>query len=62
MRELSAAILLANANTQTIAVVIYNLNESGDMGPIAVLGILLMLITFAVVILVNRLPMLGGGR
>jgi hypothetical protein len=32
------------------------------MGPIAVLGILLMLITFAVVILVNRLPMLGGGR
>jgi iron(III) transport system permease protein len=62
LRELSAAILLANANTQTIAVVIYNLNESGDMGPIAVLGILLMLITFAVVILVNRLPMLGGAR
>ncbi len=62
LRELSAAILLANANTQTISVVIYNLNESGDMGPICVLGILLMLITFAVVILVTRLSVLGGSR
>ncbi|MGH7041560.1 MAG: ABC transporter permease [Acetobacteraceae bacterium] len=62
LRELSAAILLANANTQTISVVIYNLNESGNLGAIAVLGILLMLITFAVVILVNRLPVLGGAR
>lgn len=62
LRELSAAILLTNANTQTISVVIYNLNESGDMGPICVLGITLMLITFAVVILVNRLPVLGSSR
>ena len=60
LRELSAAILLTNANTETISVVIYNLNESGDMGAISVLGIVLMLITFAVVVLVNRLPVLGG--
>ena len=62
LRELSAAILLANANTQTVSVVIYNLNESGDLGAISVLGILLMLITFTVVLLVNRLPVLGGAR
>jgi iron(III) transport system permease protein len=62
LRELSAAILLTNANTQTVSVVIYNLNESGDVGPIAVLGILLMLITFIMIILVHRLSMLSGGR
>jgi iron(III) transport system permease protein len=62
LRELSAAILLTNANTQTVSVVIYNLNESGDLGAIAVLGILLMLITFTVVVVVNRLPVLGGAR
>ena len=62
LRELSAAIMLANSTTQTVSVVIYNLNESGDLGAISVLGILLMLITFAIVILVNRLPVLGLRR
>jgi iron(III) transport system permease protein len=62
LRELSAAILLANANTQVVSVVIYNLNESGDLGAISVLGILLLLITFAVVLLVNGLPLPGSPR
>jgi len=35
----SAAILLFTAPTRTIAVVIYDLNESGDTGSIAVLGL-----------------------
>jgi hypothetical protein len=35
---------------------IYNLNKSSDLGAIAVLGILLMLIALTAVILVNRLP------
>ena len=38
------------------AVVIYDLNESGDTGSIAVLGLLLMVVTFAVLALANRVP------
>ncbi len=54
MRELSAAIMLFTANTKVISVVIYDLNESGDLGPISVLGITLLLVSFAVVGLANR--------
>ena len=39
---------------------IYDLNESGDLGAISVLGLTMLLITFGVVLLVNRLPILGG--
>lgn len=60
IRELSATVLLTTSNTKVISVVIYDLNESGDLGAISVLGIALLLITFAVVVLVNRLPLLGG--
>jgi iron(III) transport system permease protein len=56
IREISAAILLFTAPTRTIAVVIYDLNESGDTGSIAVLGLLLMVVTFAVLALANRVP------
>src|SRR6478672_1808954 len=59
IRELSATIMLTTANTKVVAVIIYDLNESGDLGAIAVLGITLLLITFAVVLLANRLPVLG---
>mgnify|MGYP003393565220 CR=1 FL=1 len=54
MRELSAAIMLFTANTKVISVVIYDLNESGDLGPISVLGITLLLVSFVVVGLANR--------
>jgi iron(III) transport system permease protein len=59
IRELSATIMLTTARTKVVAVIIYDLNESGDLGAIAVLGITLLLITFAVVLIANRLPVLG---
>lgn len=60
IRELSATVLLTTSNTKVISVVIYDLNESGDLGAISVLGLTMLLITFAIVLLVNRLPILGG--
>ncbi len=60
IRELSATILLTTSNTKVISVVIYDLNESAELGAVAVLGLFLLVITFAVVLLVNRLPILGG--
>ena len=62
MRELSAAIMLFTADTKVISVLIFDLNESGDLGAISVLGIAMLLITFAVVLLVNRIPGFGGWR
>jgi iron(III) transport system permease protein len=62
IRELSATILLTTANTKLVSVIIYDLNESGELGAISVLGILLLVVSFAVVILANRLPLLGGAR
>ncbi|MFC7395725.1 ABC transporter permease [Chelatococcus sp. GCM10030263] len=62
IRELSATILLTTADTKLVSVIIYDLNESGDLGAISVLGIMLLVISFAVVYLANRLPLLGGAR
>ena len=59
IRELSATIMLTTANTKVVSVIIYDLNESGDLGAISVLGITLLAITFAVVLVANRLPVLG---
>jgi len=56
MRELSAAIMLFTANTKVLSVVIFDLNESGDLGAISVLGLTMLIVTFGVVLLVNRLP------
>ncbi len=38
---------------------IYDLNESGDLGAISVLGIVLLLVSFAIILLVNRLSRLS---
>jgi iron(III) transport system permease protein len=62
MRELSAAIMLFTADTKVVSTVIYDLNEGGDLGQIAVLGITMLIITFVVVSLANRLPTFGPGR
>lgn len=43
IRELSATIMLTTAKTKVISVIIYDLNESGDLGAISVLGITLMI-------------------
>jgi iron(III) transport system permease protein len=59
IRELSATIMLRTAHTRVVSVIIYDLNEGGDLGAISVLGITLMLITFAVVLIANNLPVLG---
>ena len=50
IRELSAAIILFTSETKVISVLIFDLNECGDLGAIAVLGIIMLVITFAVVI------------
>jgi iron(III) transport system permease protein len=62
MRELSAAIMLFTANTKPISVVIYDLNESGDLGAISVIGLAMLIITFAVVIAINQIPGFGVTR
>lgn len=51
--------MLTTAKTKVISVIIYDLNESGDLGAIALLGITLMLITFVVVVIAHRLPVFG---
>jgi iron(III) transport system permease protein len=61
IRELSATIMLTTANTKLVSVIIYDLNESGDLGAISVLGISLLVISFVTVAVANRLPMLGRG-
>ncbi len=60
IRELSATVLLTTSETKVISVVIFDLNESGELGAVAVMGLFLLMVTFAVVFLVNRLPILGG--
>jgi iron(III) transport system permease protein len=60
IRELSAAIMLFTSETKVISVLIFDLNESGDLGAIAVLGLIMLIITFTVVVLINRLPGFGG--
>jgi iron(III) transport system permease protein len=62
IRELSAAIMLFTSETKVVSVLIFDLNESGDLGAIAVLGLLMLVLTFTVVVLINRIPGFGGIR
>ena len=62
MRELSAAIILFTSETKVISVLIYDLNESGDLGAISVIGLGMLIISFSVVIAVNRIPGFGTVR
>src|SRR5262249_47769244 len=62
IRELSAAIMLFTSETKVISVLIFDLNESGDLGAISVLGPILLALTFAVAIAVNRIPGFGEPR
>jgi iron(III) transport system permease protein len=61
IRELSAAVMLFTSETKVLSVLIYDLNESGDLAAIAVLGLLMLLITFGIVALANSLKF-GGAR
>ncbi|MDP2703450.1 MAG: hypothetical protein Q8P98_15410, partial [Candidatus Rokubacteria bacterium] len=55
IRELSASIILFTPNTKVISVVIFDLKEEGQFGAIAVLGIFMLAMTFAIVALMQTL-------
>ncbi len=61
IRELSAAIILFTSETKVVSVLIFDLKESGDLGAIAVLGLSMLVLTFAVIVVVNRLAGTGPG-
>ena len=61
VRELSAAIMLSSAKTKVLSVVIFDLNESGNLGAIAVLGIAMLIMTFVVVGIANWAAGVGAG-
>ena len=54
IRELSASIILFTPNTKVISVVIFDLKEEGQFGAIAVLGLFMIVMTFGVVVLMER--------
>jgi iron(III) transport system permease protein len=60
IRELSAAIMLFTSETKVISVLIFDLNESGDLAAISVLGLMMLVITFTIVVAANRIPGFGG--
>ena len=51
IRELSATILLFTARTKTVSVTMFDLRESNDWGPIAVLSVTMLAITFVLIML-----------
>ncbi len=55
IRELSAAILLFAPTSKVVSVVIFDLKEEGQVGVIAVLGILLLVVSFSVILSVHWL-------
>jgi iron(III) transport system permease protein len=55
IRELSASIILFTPNTKVMSVVIFDLKEEGQFGAIAVLGLFMLLMTFATVTLMQTL-------
>jgi iron(III) transport system permease protein len=54
IRELSASIILFTPATKVMSVVIFDLKEEGQFGAIAVLGLVMLLLTFATVAVVQR--------
>ena len=61
IRELSAAVMLFTSETKVISVLIFDLNESGDLAAISVLGLIMLVVTSCIVALANRLKLGGGG-
>jgi len=62
VRELSAAAILFTSETKVLSVLIFDLNESGDLAAIAVLGLTMLILTSAVIAAANLLPGLRGGQ
>jgi iron(III) transport system permease protein len=61
IRELSAAVMLFTSETKVVSVLIFDLNESGDLAAISVLGLIMLGVTSAIVAMANRLR-LGAGN
>ncbi|HKA34670.1 MAG TPA: iron ABC transporter permease [Candidatus Binatia bacterium] len=55
IRELSASILLFTPSSKVVSVVIFDLKEEGQIGAIAVLGILLLAVSFLIILSVQWL-------
>jgi iron(III) transport system permease protein len=55
IRELSASILLFSPSSKVVSVVIFDLKEEGQIGAIAVLGILLLVVSFLIILAVRWL-------
>jgi len=55
LQELSASILLFSSGSITLAVAVYNLYETGALGPVAALAIVTMVIITAAIVLATRL-------
>jgi iron(III) transport system permease protein len=53
IRELSASIILFTPRTKVMSVVIFDLKEEGQFGAIAVLGLVMLALTFATVVVVQ---------
>ena len=60
VRELSAAVILFTSDTKVLSVLIFDLKESGDLGAIAVLGLVMLGLTTIVIALANRIPGRGN--
>jgi iron(III) transport system permease protein len=43
-------------------VLIFDLKESGDLGAIAVLGLVMLVMSAAVIVAANRIPGFGGAK
>jgi iron(III) transport system permease protein len=54
--------MLFTSQTKVLSVLIYDLNESGDLAAISVLGLFMLIITFSVVALANSLRGRGNAR
>ena len=55
LQELSASVLLFSSGSITLAVAVYNLYETGALGPVAALAIVTMLIIAGAIVLATRL-------
>jgi len=58
VRELSAAAVLFTSETKVLSVLIFDLNESGDLAAIAVLGLTMLILSSAVIAVANLMPSL----
>ena len=61
LQELSASVLLFSSGSITLAVAVYNLYETGALGPVSALAIVTMLIITAALALATRLGRGQGG-